>query len=256
MTTAAAVRKDDDAPERRALPRLLSIVTPAFNEAENLPHLWTRLDAVLAQLDLAWEWIIVDDASDDATPAAIAELAHLHPCVHGVRQPRRAGSHAAILRGCRQTQGEVAVVLTADLQDPPEIIPTLLAAWRSAADVVWAARPPAARRRKRGAWTGALYYWLMRHVAGLRGLPAHGADLVLIDDTVLHALRRWRGEPSSVFALIAALGRRQTAVPCARGPRIRGRSGWTLVGRTRLAIASLAEFSAARLFRTLPRGRH
>lgn len=238
---------------QRPLPRLLSVVTPAFDEAESLPLLWTRLDATLARLDLAWEWVIVDDGSRDATPTVIAELGHLHPCVRSIRLGKRGGSHAAILRGCRAARGDAAVVLAADLQDSPEVIPALLTQWRRGADVVWAARPPAAPGHTRQARLGAIYYWLMRHVAGLRSLPAHGADLVLIDAPVLRALRRVHGRPSSVLALVASLGRCQVSVPSLRAPRVHGRSGWTRAGRAHLAVASLVEFSAARVLRPLRR---
>jgi len=237
----------------RPLPRLLSVVTPAYDEAENLPELWERLDAVVARLEIAWEWIVVDDASTDATAAVLADLAALHPCVRPLRRTRRRGSHAAILRGCREARGDAALVLAADLQDPPEALPLLLAQWQYGADVVWAARPPASRAAARHARLGPLYYWLMRNVAGLRGMPAHGADLVLIDAHVLRALRRPRRRTTSVLALIAALGRSQVSIPSAREPRRRGRSGWTSAGRVRLGITSLAEFAAARVLGSFDR---
>lgn len=234
----------------RPLPRLLSIVTPAYDEAENLPELWARLDAVVARLEIAWEWIVVDDASTDATAAVLADLAALHPCVRPVRRTRRRGSHAAILRGCREARGDAALVLAADLQDPPEALPLLLAQWQHGADVVWAARPRATARQAR---LGPLYYWLMRNVAGLHDMPAHGADLVLIDGSVLRALRRPRRRTTSVLALIAALGRSQVSIPSAREPRRRGRSGWTSAGRARLGITSLAEFATARVLGSFDR---
>lgn len=253
MSAAAAASAATATFARRPLPRLLSVVTPAYDEAENLPELWARLDAVLAELAIAWEWIVVDDASTDATPAVLAELAALHPCVRPLRRTRRGGSHAAILRGCRAAQGDAALVLAADLQDPPEVLPLLLAQWQHGADVVWAARTPESRATARSPRLGALYYWLMRNVAGLRAMPAHGADLVLIDAPVLRALRRRNRRTSSVLALIAALGRGQVSIPSPREPRRRGRSGWTLGGRARLGLGSLAEFATARVLRSFDR---
>ena len=103
----------------------LSIITPAFNEAANLPALHRRLDAALA--GVAWEWIAVDDHSDDATFAVLADLAQKDARVRGVRLARNSGSHAAIACGLALAQGGAAVVLAADLQDPPETIPALVA---------------------------------------------------------------------------------------------------------------------------------
>jgi dolichol-phosphate mannosyltransferase len=249
VSDAATAAVADPSAAARPLPRLLSIVTPAFNEADNLPRLRARLDVTLARLDVAWEWIVVDDASDDGTRDVLADLCRLHPCVHAIGRPRRRGSHAAILRGCRAAHGEAVVVLAADLQDPPEVIPALLAQWRHGADVVWGARVPPNDGEPRPR-LGPLYYWLMRHVAGLRALPAHGADLVLMDATVAVGLRR-RRRSSSVFAEIAALGRHQVSVPAERAPRRHGRSGWTLARRLRLGVGSLVAFSAARARRRL-----
>ena len=234
------------APPTRHAPRLLSIVTPAHDEAANLPELYRRLEAALTSLGGAWEWIVVDDASTDGTSAVLRALASTHPAVRPLRQPRRAGSHAAILAGCRAACGDAAVVLVADLQDPPEMIPSLLAEWRRGADVVWAARAPGERQTNGRSPFGSAYYWLMRYVAGLRDLPPYGADLVAIDGSVLEMLRQRAYPPTSVLALIAAVGRTQTSIPSRRAPRVRGRSGWTTAARVRLALASLGEFTAMR----------
>src|SRR6185369_8281921 len=95
----------------------LSIVTPAFNESENLPLLYERLARALDAHDRGWEWIIVDDHSADRSFQVTRELAQRDARVRGVRFARNSGSHAAIAYGLRSAVGRVAVVLAADLQD-------------------------------------------------------------------------------------------------------------------------------------------
>ena len=98
---------------------LISVITPAWNEAQNLPVLYERLQAVLSAGDLSWEWIIVDDHSADATFDVVRALSARDGRVRGVRLARNAGSHVAIVCGLDEVQGDAAVVLAADLQDPP-----------------------------------------------------------------------------------------------------------------------------------------
>ena len=109
---------------------MLSILTPAFNESENLPQLYARLVAALDRLGLDWEWVIVDDHSRDDTIGVVEELTRTDPRVRGVRLSRNSGSHLAIACALHHARGEAAVMMAADLQDPPETIEALVAEWR------------------------------------------------------------------------------------------------------------------------------
>src|SRR5688572_12158436 len=119
---------------------MISLITPAFNEAENLAALYARLVAAMAAIDQPWEWIVVDDHSPDATFATLTALAARDSRVRGLRLARNSGSHVAITCGLHHARGEAAVMLAADLQDPPEVIREMTARWREGADVVWAVR--------------------------------------------------------------------------------------------------------------------
>lgn len=221
-------------------PFLLSIVTPAFNEAENLPALYERLSAALHATGARWEWIVVDDHSADATFETIAELSRSDRRVRGYRLARNTGSHAAIACGLAAAHGAAAVVLTADMQDPPEILPALLDAWHDGAQVVWAARDDTGLRPKRAS---RLYYLLMRRVVGLRTLAPMGADCVLLDRAVVKAVRRFGEQHVSLLALIDWMGFRQVSVPCPREARVRGRSGWTFTRKLELVVDSVTGFT-------------
>jgi len=222
---------------------LFSVVTPAHNEAENLPTLYERLRQVLDSIGLEWEWMIVDDHSSDETFSVAADLARRDPRVRCLRFSRNFGSHVAITCGLEHTNGRCIVVMAADLQDPPEILPALLDQWRAGAQVVWAAR---SRREGEGASAVALsrlYYLLMRRVARIPEIPATGADFFLIDRTIVDALQEFNERNSSLFALITWMGFRQATVLYAKEPRVHGRSSWTLRKKLKLFADSITSFT-------------
>jgi dolichol-phosphate mannosyltransferase len=221
---------------------LLSIVTPAFREAPNLPVLYDRLRAVLAAEPIAWEWVIVDDHSPDHSFAVVRELSARDPRVRGVRLARNAGSHMAIACGLEEARGGAAIVLAADLQDPPETVPDLLARWRGGAQVVWAARRQVPGDGGDGAFS-RLYYWLMRDVIGMREMPEAGADFFLVDRVVIDAFKGLRERNASVLALITWLGFRQEQVAYDKQPRLHGASGWNLRKKLKLVFDSVTGFT-------------
>ena len=223
---------------------MLSILTPAFNEAENLEALHRRVADAAARLGVDWEWVIVDDQSRDATFAVIERLAAIDPRVKGIRLARNSGSHVAIACALHHARGDAAVMMAADLQDPPETMGAMLEAWRDGAQVVWAVRRQ--RPGDRGhAGFAAIYYWIMRRVVGMTEMPARGADFFLVDRAVVDAFARYRERQTSVLALITSLGFRQAFIEYDKQPRAAGRSGWTLARKITLVIDSVAGFSEA-----------
>jgi glycosyltransferase involved in cell wall biosynthesis len=223
---------------------MISILTPAFNEALNLEALHARVTQTMTQLGGEWEWVIIDDHSSDDTFAVIQRLALVDAHVRGIRLARNRGSHVAITCGLHHVRGDAAVMMASDLQDPPETLGLLLQTWRDGAQVVWATR-----RAQPGAQThagfAALYYWMMRSVVGMQEIPARGADFFLVDRAVIDAFRRCDEQHVSVFALITWLGFRQEYIEYDKHARTAGRSGWTLARKIKLVIDSLTAFSAA-----------
>jgi dolichol-phosphate mannosyltransferase len=222
---------------------LLSVVTPAYNEAQNLPLLYERLCRALGTLDLDWEWIVVDDHSSDRTLAVVAEIAGRDARVHGIRLARNSGSHTALTCGLHHARGNCAVVMAADLQDPPETVPALIAPWRQGAQVVWAVRAGREGETASTRWLARLYYALMRHAAGIKDMPATGADFFLIDRRVLEAFRQFPEHNVSVLALLTWMGFRQATVAYTKRARLHGRSGWTLRKKLKLVADSITSFS-------------
>jgi dolichol-phosphate mannosyltransferase len=221
---------------------VISILTPAFNEAANLPRLYERLLETMRLVGGEWEWVIVDDHSQDESFAVIEALALRDARVRGFRLARNSGSHVAITCGLHQVEGEAAVMMAADLQDPPETLPSMIARWRQGAQVVWATRrtQPGDRSHKGFA---TLYYWVMRRLVGMTEMPARGADFFLLDRVVIEAFRRFSERNVSVLALITWLGFRQAFVEYEKQPRTAGRSGWTFARKIQLVVDSIASFS-------------
>jgi len=216
---------------------VISLITPAFNEGSNLPMLHERLTSVFRQLD--WEWIIVDDHSRDDTFEVIERLVAIDPRVRGIRLAYNSGSHLAFTCGLRHASGEVAALMVADLQDPPELLIQMLERWRSGVQVVWAVR-----RHQPGDGSGTqLYYWIMRNLVGMNDMPATGADFFLVDRVVIDAFLAAADRHVSIFALMMWLGFRREFIQYDKQPRTRGRSGWTLAKKLKLVVDSIVGFS-------------
>lgn len=216
---------------------MISLITPAFNEGSNLPMLHERLTSVFRQLD--WEWIIVDDHSRDNTFEVIERLVAIDPRVRGIRLAHNSGSHLAFTCGLRHASGEVAALMVADLQDPPELLIQMLERWRSGVQVVWAVR-----RHQPGDGSGTqLYYWIMRNLVGMSDMPATGADFFLVDRVVIDAFLAAADRHVSIFALMMWLGFRREFIQYDKQPRTRGRSGWTLAKKLKLVVDSIVGFS-------------
>jgi dolichol-phosphate mannosyltransferase len=221
----------------------LSLVVAVYNEEGNLPHLYERIAALdWAALGVELELVFVDDHSDDRTPAILRELAARDPRIKVLRFSKNFGSHKAFTAGLEHCTGDAAVILAADLQDPPETIPQLLEQWRAGAKVVWAVRD---RREGESALNLALaraYYFLMRRFAEVQP-PRAGADFLLVDRQVLDVLKRSPEKHTSLLALIQWMGFRQEYITYAKAERHSGRSKWTLRKKLKLSIDSFVSFS-------------
>jgi dolichol-phosphate mannosyltransferase len=221
----------------------LSIITPAFNEAANLDALYARLAEAAARSGVEWEWVIVDDHSRDETFEVIRALAARDPRVRGLRLSRNFGSHTAIACGLHHVTGDAAVVLAGDLQDPPETLAAMLAEWRAGAHVVWAVRRDRPGQSAPALGFSRVYYFIMRHVVGMKEMPASGADFFLADRAVVDAFRRFPERHVSVLALVTWMGYRQAFIEYDKQPRRAGSSGWTLAKKVKLVVDSVTGFS-------------
>ena len=222
---------------------LLSYVTPAYNEQENLPALYERILSVTQESDIDWEWVIVDDHSGDHTYQIIQELAAKDKRVRGIRLARNSGSHTALSCGLHRALGDCAIIIAADLQDPPETTPTLLEKWERGAQVVWAIRQGREGEKASKIGFANLYYWIMRKFVGIADMPATGADFFLLDRRVLDAFRQFRETNTSIMALITWMGFKQDSIYYAKQARLHGTSGWSLRKKLKLVVDSVTSFT-------------
>jgi polyisoprenyl-phosphate glycosyltransferase len=221
----------------------LSVVVPCYNEAANLPILYQGLHTVLDGEGLDWEIIIVDDHSADNTFAVASELSRQNDRVRAVRLSRNVGSHLAAMCGLDNSRGAAIVIMSADLQDPPETLPRMLERWRLGDEVVWAVRESFEGRSLTDSLFSRLYFWMMSRLVRAEHVTPQGADFVLVDRVVANALSQYRERNLSVYALLAWLGFQQGTIPYAKQERRHGSSGWTLRRKLKLVVDSVTSFS-------------
>ena len=225
----------------------VSIVTPVYNEAANLPVLYERLKSVAEQMETDWEWILIDDHSSDESLKVVAELASKEPegRIRGYRFSRNQGSHTAIMCGFEKARGACVVILAGDCQDPPETIPDLLSEWAKGFSVVWAVRRKREGEKASTLVFSRIYCWIMRELVGIKNMPPSGADFFLIDRRAMKAATRYREQNVSVLALLSWIGFTQSFIEYDKQPRLHGETGWSLRKKLKLVIDSITSFTYA-----------
>jgi dolichol-phosphate mannosyltransferase len=220
----------------------LSAVVPVYNEEGSLGELHRRVTSVLESLDIPYELILVDDGSRDRTREIIADLCNNDDRVRAVHLSRNFGHQAALAAGLQHASGRAVIVLDADLQDPPELIPELVARWREGFQVVYAQRRKREREGvvKRGA--AFLFYRTLKRITRFE-IPADTGDFCLMDRTVVDLLNAMPGRNRYVRGLRAWVGFRQTAVPFDRPPRYAGEPKYTFAGSFGLAVNGILALS-------------
>ena len=222
--------------------KTVSIVIPVYYNELNLPHLFPRLFA-LAETNpqYRFEYIFVDDGSGDNSFQILAEMASRDARVRAVKLSRNFGSNAATLAGLHYVSGDCVAMIAADLQDPPELITTMLQRWEAGKKVVLATREdredPFLNRLLSGA-----FYWLFRRLA-IKEMPAHGCDFALIDRKVADMLVQMGEKNPYLFGLVLWLGFERDVVSYTRQKRALGKSRWTLAKRVKYFLDALVSFT-------------
>jgi polyisoprenyl-phosphate glycosyltransferase len=221
----------------------ISIVVPSYHEEENIKLLYSRLCEAMKGLQYDWECIIVDDHSTDASFDIVRQLSESDSHIKGCRLSRNCGSHTAILCGLHMATGDAAVVLSADLQDPPEIIVDLIAPWEAGGQVIWAVREEREGDSASAEIFSRLYYGIMRKFVGIEDMPSTGADFFLVDRRVIDMLKEFRETNVSLLALLTWMGFKQRKINYVRKARQHGKSGWSLEKKLKLTVDSITAFT-------------
>jgi hypothetical protein len=220
----------------------LSIVIPLLNEEAVLETTYRRLSDELQRLGETYEILFVDDGSTDRSRTILAQLSQRDPAVRLVTLSRNFGHEVATTAGLHQARGRAAVVMDADLQDPPELIAEFVARWRQGYHVVYGIRQQRQGETVLKKVTSFLFYRLMRTVADIP-FPADVGDFRLMDRRVLDVFRDLGEDPRFFRGLITWIGFRQIGVPFIRNPRAAGVTRYRYHRLIRLAFDTITAFS-------------
>ncbi len=224
-----------------------SVVVPVYNEVESLPELYRRVRAVMESLGEPWELVLVDDGSIDGSTELMRRLReqdpeHIRPVIFS----RNFGHQIAVTAGIDYARGKAVILMDADLQDPPEVIPQLVEKWREGYHVVYAVR----KAREGESWfkkaSAALFYRLIRRITDV-DIPPDTGDFRLMDRRVVDVLRQMKERHRFLRGMAAWVGFRQIGVPYVRAPRYAGETKYPLRKMLKFAWDAITSFSYAPL---------
>lgn len=226
--------------------KLLSVVIPLYNEAAVLPLLIPRLLAILQTTGLRHEIVFVDDGSQDYSLPLLRQAVAQGQPLRIVVLSRNFGKEAAVSAGLEHCRGDAVIVMDADLQDPPELIPEMVLAWAAGADVVTMKR----RTRQGDSWlkrsTAHLYYRLLNRVSSI-SIPADTGDFRLMSRQVIDAILQLPERNRYNKGLFAWVGFTTHVIEYDRAPRPAGQSKWNYLHLCNLALDGITSFSSAPL---------
>jgi dolichol-phosphate mannosyltransferase len=220
---------------------MLSIVLPIFNEQENIPSLYARIQAAMKGIGMPYEVLAVDDGSTDGSLSLLKEI-HAHsPNWKVIAFSRNFGHQVAVSAGLYYCTGDVAAVLDADLQDPPEQLGRFLDKWREGYQVVYAIRT----KRKESLFKRAAYatFYRLLHFLSPLPIPLDSGDFCIVDRVVLDVMRRLPERTRFVRGLRTWAGFRQIGLEYERDARYAGDVKYTLPKLFKLAMDGLVSFS-------------
>ena len=221
---------------------VISVVIPIWNEEAVIPELYRRVCAVMAQAGETWELICVNDGSGDRSLEMLVALSEQDLHVKVIDFSRNFGHQIAITAGADFAEGDVVIVMDADLQDPPELILRMIEKWRAGYEVVYAMRA----KRQGETWfkllTANVFYRLLRNITDVE-IPLDTGDFRLMDRRVVLAMRQLREKHRFMRGLSSWVGFKQIGVEYERAERYAGETGYPLQKMIRLALTAITGFS-------------
>jgi glycosyltransferase involved in cell wall biosynthesis len=233
-------------PQARTRMQTLAVVVPAFNESEGLRQFHARLAAVFDTLDLACTVLYVDDGSRDDTWPVMQALQAADPRVATLKLSRNFGKELALTAGLDHADADAVIVIDADLQDPPELIPEFVRVWHEGYDVVYGTRSTRAGESRLKKITAAAFYRVMERLSATP-VPRDTGDFRLMSRRAIDALKQLRERQRFMKGLFTWVGYRQTSIVYERDPRFAGSSKFNYWRLWNFALEGITSFSTAPL---------
>ncbi len=230
----------------RSTDPLVSLIVPVFNEEEVIGHFLDVVTKVMREGNIAHKFVFVDDGSSDTTAALLSERLEAGLPGHLIGLSRNFGKEAALTAGLDHAHGDVAVVLDADLQDPPELIPQMIEGWRAGYDVVYGLRVDRTSDSPLKRGSASAFYKLFNRLSNI-DLPHNAGDFRLIDRTVIEALKELPERNRFMKGLFAWVGFSAMALPYERPARAAGTTKWNYWKLWNFALDGLTGFSTVPL---------
>lgn len=219
-----------------------SVVVPVYNEENVLPEMYSRLHAVMEALHQPYEIIFVNDGSSDRTFAILNELCEQDHAIKVIDFAKNFGHQTAITAGMDYSEGEAIVVIDADLQDPPEVIPLMIERWNEGYDVVYGKRGERKGETFFKRLSASLFYRLMRKLTDV-DIPVDTGDFRLIDRKVCNALKSIKERNRYIRGIISWLGFKQIGVDFCREERFAGETKYPFKKMLKFAFDAITSFS-------------
>jgi len=232
-------------PARKSMTEI-SIVVPMHNEEANIEPFFSRFEALFSKLGVSYEIVCVNDGSTDGTLELLRKYQENDSRIKLIDLSRNFGKEVALSAGLDHCSGDVVIPIDADLQDPPELIPEMLARWREGYDMVYATRRSRQGESAVKRTTANLFYRLLGRISEVE-IPRNTGDFRLMDRRVVDALRLMPERNRFMKGLFAWVGFKQTAIYYDRDPRLAGETSWNYLRLWRLAVDGITSFSAAPL---------
>jgi polyisoprenyl-phosphate glycosyltransferase len=220
----------------------LSIIIPIYNEESNIPFLFERLSKVISGIDKSCEYIFVNDGSKDNSFLLIKQLSESHPNVKYIDFSRNFGHQVAVTAGLDHCTGDAVIIIDADLQDPPELIPDLYNKWKEGYEVVYAKRRARQGENFLKRFTARMFYRILKKITSIN-IPVDTGDFRLIDRKVVDVLKQMPEQQKFLRGQISWIGFRQTYVEYDRDSRYAGKTGYTYKKMIRFALDGITSFS-------------
>lgn len=242
ITLSTTTQSANTTAERNPAPALVSIVVPVYNEEEAIPLFHERTKGVLACHDIDHEIIFINDGSSDATVNVIRALMAMDATISLLSLSRNFGKEIAMTAGFDHARGAAAVVIDADLQDPPELIPEMIAQWRNGYDVVYATRLEREGETFLRKLTAKWFYKLLQRSSSIN-IPCDTGDYRLLSRRALDALNSLRERNRFMKGLYSWIGFPQTSIPYHREQRHAGKSKWNYWKLWNFALEGFTSFT-------------